>query len=89
MKLKKISSYDPLRQTLVETDDGRLYSIVNLVIPPKEANGNRAGGKFMDMMYENYFPRIYELAEITKPPVRVMERFRTEREALTYLRSNA
>jgi hypothetical protein len=72
--MKRIESNDAPRQELWE-HEGKTYSIVDLIIPPLEANGERAGGKFIDLMYEMYHPYRYELARFNGERVVVLGRY--------------
>lgn len=76
---------DKARQELWE-HKGRHYSIINLIIPPLEDNGTRAGGNFTTLMYEMYHPNIYELAELTHPHIDVLGQFKSPATARKYIK---
>lgn len=81
--MKQLQSYDELRQERYE-HDGHTYSIVDLTIPPLEANGTRAEGRFTELMEAQYGAFKYELADTTDiDNIVILQRFSTIEAART------
>lgn len=83
--MKRIDAIDPVRQEMWG-HNGHKYSVVDLRIPPKEANGERAGGRFIDLMHEMYYPYCFELADITGD-IEVIGRYKSFAEAAKAIES--
>lgn len=72
--MKQLKSFDEKAQERYK-HKGRTYSVVNLTVPPLEADGSRAGKRFTELMTEHYAPFIYELADMTNGKIVIVGRY--------------
>lgn len=86
VKLREIEPIDPVKQKMYRYK-GRVYSVVDLRIPPLEANGTRAGGRFIDIMHNSYYPYCFEIADMSAGIV-PLERVKSFEAARRWIKNN-